>query len=64
MLGFIMVAIYKKIAKQYNIKLIYLPPYSPELNPIEQLWAVIKQKVRLTLSNFNSLKDCIESCLV
>ncbi|WP_410472546.1 transposase [Faucicola mancuniensis] len=54
----------QKIAKQYNIKLIYLPPYSPELNPIEQLWAVIKQKVRLTLSNFNSLKDCIESCLV
>ena len=54
----------QKIAKQYNIMLMYLPPYSPELNPIEQLWAVIKQKVRLTLSNFNSLKDCIESCLV
>ena len=39
----------QKIAKQYNIKLIYLPPYSPELNPIEQLWAVIKAK-----SSFNS----------
>ena len=42
----------------------YLPPYSPELNPIEQLWAVIKQKVRLTLSKFDTLKDCVESCLV
>ncbi|VWX29509.1 hypothetical protein ENHY17A_110022 [Moraxellaceae bacterium 17A] len=35
-----------------------------ELNPIEQLWAVIKQKVRLTLSKFDTLKDCVESCLV
>ena len=54
----------KQIAKQYNIKLMYLPPYSPELNPIEQLWAVIKQKVCLTLCNSSSLKDCVESCLV
>ncbi|KAG0786612.1 hypothetical protein G6F62_008901 [Rhizopus arrhizus] len=25
---------------------VYLPPYSPELNPIEQFWAVIKAKVK------------------
>lgn len=25
---------------------IYLPPYSPELNPIEQFWFVIKNKVK------------------
>lgn len=25
-------------------KSIYLPPYSPELNPIEQLWAIVKNK--------------------
>ncbi|WP_156623543.1 transposase [Faucicola atlantae] len=54
----------KQIAELYNIELMYLPPYSPELNPIEQLWAVIKQKVRLTLSNFDTLKECVESCLV
>ena len=54
----------QQIAKQYNIELKYLPPYSPELNPIEPLWSVIKQKVRLTLSNFSSLKECVESCLV
>lgn len=54
----------KQIAELYNIELTYLPPYSPELNPIEQLWAVIKQKVRLTLSNFDTLKECVESCLV
>ncbi len=28
-----------------NIEIIYLPPYSPELNPIERLWLYIKQNV-------------------
>ncbi|KAG0742749.1 hypothetical protein G6F57_000931 [Rhizopus arrhizus] len=27
---------------------VYLPPYSPELNPIEQFRAVLKSKVKLT----------------
>lgn len=25
-----------------NIKIIYLPPYSPELNPVEKLWQHMK----------------------
>lgn len=28
-----------------NIEIIYLPPYSPELNPIERLWLYIKQDI-------------------
>ena len=28
-----------------RIKMINLPPYSPELNPIEQLWAYLKRKL-------------------
>jgi len=28
-----------------NISLIHLPPYSPELNPIERLWLYIKNHV-------------------
>lgn len=27
-------------------KVMYLPPYSPELNPIEQFWAVVKGKMK------------------
>ncbi|KAF3978311.1 MAG: hypothetical protein HFP77_02570 [Methylococcales symbiont of Iophon sp. n. MRB-2018] len=27
-----------------NITLLPLPPYSPELNPVEQLWQQIKQR--------------------
>jgi transposase len=26
-----------------NIELIYLPPYSPELNPVERLWQWLKR---------------------
>jgi transposase len=28
-----------------NIKIIFLPPYSPELNPVERFWKHIKREV-------------------
>lgn len=36
----------KEKAKGLNIELHYLPPYSPNLNPIERLWKVMNEKVR------------------
>ena len=36
----------KKAAKTLDIELIYLPPYSPNLNPIERLWKVMNEKAR------------------
>jgi transposase len=33
-------------ADRQNIKLHVLPPYSPNLNPIERLWKVMNEKVR------------------
>lgn len=33
-------------ASELNIKLHFLPPYSPNLNPIERLWKVMNEKVR------------------
>ncbi|MCN4144624.1 MAG: transposase, partial [Thiohalomonas sp.] len=35
----------KDKAQQLDIKLYYLPPYSPNLNPIERLWEVMNEKV-------------------
>ncbi|VVM28134.1 hypothetical protein BSPWISOXPB_1292 [uncultured Gammaproteobacteria bacterium] len=32
-----------------NVTLLPLPPYSPELNPVEQLWQQIKQRFCLIL---------------
>jgi transposase len=33
-------------AEIHNIKLHFLPPYSPNLNPIERLWKVMNEQVR------------------
>lgn len=38
--------IVKDTAKKLNIKLFYLPPYSPNLNPIERLWKVMNEYAR------------------
>jgi hypothetical protein len=35
----------RKIEKR-GYKLMHLPPYSPELNPIEQFWALVKRKLK------------------
>lgn len=36
----------KDVAWIYNIQLHYLPPYSPNLNPIERLWKVMNEQAR------------------
>jgi transposase len=33
-------------AEKLNIKLLYLPPYSPNLNPIERLWKIMSEHAR------------------
>ena len=35
----------RDLAKELRIKILYLPPYSPNLNPIERLWKFMKKKV-------------------
>lgn len=44
-----------------NIELIYLPPYSPELNPVERFWQYLKNK---TIKNviFDTLEE-LEKCI-
>lgn len=36
----------REAAKKYGIKLHFLPPYSPNLNPIERLWKVMNEHSR------------------
>lgn len=36
-----------------------LPPYSPELNPIEQYWANLKAAVTELLRTFPSVEECL-----
>ena len=34
-----------------NLKLIFLPPYSPNLNPIEKYWATLKKNLKKILTS-------------
>jgi putative transposase len=38
----------KEKASELDIELIYLPPYSPDLNPIEYLWKSIKRIISIS----------------
>ena len=44
--GYHKATIVREKAEELNIKLHSLPPYSPNLNPIERLWKVMNEHVR------------------
>ena len=49
------------LAQQYGIKIIFLPPYSPELNPIEHFWNWLKKKIADLILFSTSFDDIIYS---
>jgi transposase len=44
-----------------NIEILYLPAYSPELNPVERLWEYIKDNVlkNKVYDDIEALKDSV-----
>jgi transposase len=44
----------RSIADEYGFKVIFLPKYSPDLNPIEKFWANIKNWLRLHMREYCS----------
>ena len=51
----------QEIAAFYGCDVWFLPPYSPDLNPIEKWWAWLKRKLREILHSFCHLDDAIAS---
>lgn len=49
-----------KFAMENNIELVYLPPYSPDLNPIEFIWKNVKRVISCNfVHDVEHMKDMI-----
>jgi len=53
------------LAQSLNIELLYLPPYSPNLNLIERLWKFVKKEVLYSkyYDDFTAFQAAISTCL-
>jgi len=47
----------KKMAEEVGCRVVFLPPYSPDFNPIEKVWANLKKFLRNHLFRFQSVSD-------
>ena len=50
----------RELIKQAKCKLLFLPPYSPDLNKIEKYWARLKQHLGKTIHQFGNLWDAVD----
>jgi len=49
----------KNLARRHGVKLLFLPAYSPDFNPIENTWANMKRALPDILSNSGNLQCSI-----
>lgn len=49
----------KELIESVGCKLIFLPPYSPDLNPIEKFWANMKDWLKQQINNFAHLFNAL-----
>jgi putative transposase len=49
------------LAVPANITLVVLPPYSPELNPVERVWLYLRERF-LSLRLLHSTEEIIDAC--
>lgn len=51
----------REVIDKLKINVIFLPPYSPDFNPVEKMWSKIKSVLRrLKIRNLNLLSNSIE----
>jgi transposase len=54
----------KKEGEELGIKVVLLPPYSPELNPDEQVWNQAKREIgSQSLNTKKNLREAVERAL-
>jgi transposase len=48
--------------RRRKLNLLFLPPYSPDLNPIEKSWANMKRYLRDSIPLFESINQAVFDC--
>ncbi|WP_407636442.1 transposase [Holospora undulata] len=49
----------RELIESVKCSIIFLPPYSSDLNPIEKFWANMNRGIECNILNFNALFDAI-----
>jgi transposase len=52
----------KAMAQEKECRVVFLPAYSPDLNPIEKFWARLKKRLRKILPRYSSLDEALDAC--
>lgn len=50
----------KQLIEQAGCKLLFLPAYSPDLNPIEKFWAKLKGGIKKVIHQCQSLQEAVD----
>jgi transposase len=50
--------------EEAGCRILFLPPYSPDLNPIEKYWANMKAKVRELLPKVKNFAEALEKTVL
>ena len=53
----------RAIAEKHNRRIIFLPPYSPDLNPIEHFWQWLKKTLGDILQYFSTIEEAMSIAL-
>lgn len=53
----------KDLIESKGCTLKFLPPYSPDYNPIENCWSIIKNRIKKLRHKFSSIETCMDHVL-
>jgi transposase len=54
----------RKLVESCGCEIVFLPPYSPDLNPIEKYWANMKTKIRELLPTVATSSEAFDAAIL